>query len=377
MLQSEERAVDDAGAGRFARRAGDRPLDERKIELRDGAGRTWRVAGPRAGVFEVDPHTAADLAVAAGRLVKSHCDEDTIDDHDLLIGAEVALRQASPDLLSALVRFRLSGTRDGIMLVRGLAIDDPLPATPPDGTFKGPWHQLGIATVTQLMLMSALGDVISYADEKEGHLVQDICPVPGAERRQENTGSCLLELHTEDGFHPNMPHFLSLLTLRPDQENRALTVAAGIRAVLPMLDPDHVQVLREPQFRIRLASSFVGTDKTVYSPAMPVLTGAVTDPDLCVDFHATEAMTPQAAAALDALRTLMLGALVGLVLQPGDLLIVDNRKAVHGRTGFTPSYDGEDRWLRRCFAVADIRASHPLLYPSSRVHRPLSEAVIG
>jgi L-asparagine oxygenase len=153
-----------------------------------------------------------------------------------------------------------------------------------------------------------------------------------------------------------------------------MTVACGIRAILPRLEASVVEVLRQPLFRIGLASSFAGAGVKRYSAPMPVLSGCPIDPDLCVDFHAMEAMTPVAAYAFEDLREHMLGSLVGVALQPGEMLIVDNRKAVHGRTGFSPHYDGEDRWLRRCFAVADIRASHPMRYPASRVHRPLELA---
>ena len=41
----------------------------------------------------------------------------------------------------------------------------------------------------------------------------------------------------------------------------------------------------------------------------------------------------------------------------GDLLIVDNRRAVHGRSQFTPRYDGFDRWLQRMSVVRDPIAS--------------------
>ena len=30
-------------------------------------------------------------------------------------------------------------------------------------------------------------------------------------------------------------------------------------------------------------------------------------------------------------------------LEPGDLLIINNRKSLHGRSCFTPRYDGKDR----------------------------------
>jgi L-asparagine oxygenase len=345
-------------------------VPERRLQ----AGELECAEAPEAAVLEVDAATAEDIAKAGRELAAAHAGDrapDGLDNEELMIRCEIALRLASPELLNALLSFRIRVSRDGILLLRGLPIDDPLPPTPTNGAYDGTWGSLAVSTVGQLMVMSALGDVIAYEDEKNGRLVQDICPVPGAEQRQENTGSCLLELHTEDGFHPNKPHFLSLMCLRADHERRAMTVAGSVRAVLPVLDIDDLRILREPLFRIRLASSFVGTDQVAYSSAMPVLSGSWSDPELCVDFHAMEALNDRAAQALDALRELMLQSLVGTVLEPGDLLVVDNRKAVHGRTGFAPRYDGEDRWLRRCFAVADIRASQPQLRRSSRVHRPL------
>lgn len=342
----------------------------RELAVTDATGRSWSVAEPQESAVHADAQVAASLAAGAREIARKYADRP-IDDHDLLVEAEVAMRRSSTDLICRLVGFRLAGSRDGILLLRGLPLDDELPPTPRGGAFPGAWSELGVASIVQLMVMSVLGDVISYADEKDGRLIQDICPVPGAEQRQENTGSCLLELHTEDGFHPNKPHFLSLLCLRSDHTGEAMTVAGGVRTVLPLLSPKHARVLREPWYRVRLASSFVGTERTTYSAPMPVLSGPVDDPDLCVDFHATEPMTDLARDAVEELRGLLLSSLVGTVLEPGDMLLVDNRKAVHGRTDFSPRYDGEDRWLRRCFAVTDIRASHELLYPSSRVHEPL------
>src|SRR5436305_891520 len=35
------------------------------------------------------------------------------------------------------------------------------------------------------------------------------------------------------------------------------------------------------------------------------------------------------------------------VLDPGQLLLVDNDVVVHGRVPFTPRYDGTDRWIKR------------------------------
>ena len=345
-----------------------------ELMVTDPSGQDWRIGEPTSHVYQLDRGESVDLANAARRVAAALRNIDSIDDHALLVRAEVAMRVASPALVESLIDFRINSSRDGVMVVRGMPIDHVLPETPMGGNFHGSWRSLPVSTLGQLMVMSVLGDVISYADEKEGRLIQDVCPVPGAETRQENSGSCLLELHTEDGFHPSMPHFISLLGLRSDHERCAVTVGSGIRAALPLLDPETVATLRRPEFRVRLASSFVGQDAVVHTPPIPVLSGHVDDPDLCVDFHAMEPMTASAARAFVALRDALMSTMVGTVLGPGDLLVVDNRKAVHGRTGFVPRYDGHDRWLRRCFTVTDIRASHEQRFPDSRVHRPLTIA---
>jgi alpha-ketoglutarate-dependent taurine dioxygenase len=42
------------------------------------------------------------------------------------------------------------------------------------------------------------------------------------------------------------------------------------------------------------------------------------------------------------------------VLADGDLLVIDNDRAVHGRTPFIPRYDGTDRWLKRALVVTSL-----------------------
>ena len=46
-----------------------------------------------------------------------------------------------------------------------------------------------------------------------------------------------------------------------------------------------------------------------------------------------------------------------VVLEAGDLLVVDNTVAVHGRSPFVPRFDGTDRWLQRTFVVTDLAPS--------------------
>jgi L-asparagine oxygenase len=288
----------------------------------------------------------------------------------VLTATELAGHALPADLVRELISFRRTGNPLGTLVIRNLPIEADLPPTPADG-YVPDWQALPVATVVQLAVCSHLGDVIGYADEKRGHLIQEVVPISGARDRQENSGTVLLELHTEDGFHPFKPDVLTLLCLRPDHERRGRTLTGAVARILPRLSAGCVDALRRPLYRIRHSSSFAGTGSAGHSPPVAVLTGPPEDPDVTADFHAMEPLTPGARRALAELRTVLRGALVGTVLEPGTMLVVDNRVAVHGRTGFTARHDGTDRWLRRCFTVADLRRSRAGRPGGSRVCAPL------
>ncbi|MFJ9562753.1 TauD/TfdA family dioxygenase [Streptomyces fuscichromogenes] len=308
--------------------------------------------------------------------IAHECDGRSLHDADLLHAVELATAALPPTVRKALISFRDKGNAAGCLLLTGLPVG-PLPATPDSDEREPAWWEVPVPTLSQLMVMSVLGRSLAYSDEKLGNLVQDICPKKGAERRQENSGSVLLDLHTEDAFHPHPPHFVSLLCLRGDRDDVSATVTAGMGDVRPLLDAQTVDALREPEFRTRFSTSFV-SDRTdaVQTGPMPVLTGADECPDLRVSFHGTVAVTPRARAALGRLRLAMERSLKGLVLQPGDLVVLDNRRAVHGRTAITPYFDGMDRWLRRSFAVTDLRPVNGRLGEGRR-YRPVTGGHLG
>src|SRR5205085_3729843 len=65
----------------------------------------------------------------------------------------------------------------------------------------------------------------------------------------------------------------------------------------------------------------------------------------------------EAQSALDSLVAALELKLRRVVLEPGDCLVIDNYKAVHGRQPFTARYDGRDRWLKRINITRDLRKS--------------------
>lgn len=131
--------------------------------------------------------------------------------------------------------------------------------------------------------------------------------------------------------------------------NTASRTAAGLD-----LSELNVEVLFEPRFRIVASEELVRV--------RPVLFGAADSPYLRVDPIYTEALPgdTEAQAAFDALCRQLSDNLVDVVLDQGDVLLVDNYRVVHGRRPFAARFDGTDRWLRRLSVVRDLRPTRHL-----------------
>ncbi|MEU7559135.1 TauD/TfdA family dioxygenase [Streptomyces eurythermus] len=278
-----------------------------------------------------------------------------------------ACREMSEELPERLRRrlraFRHDPRADGMLLVRNLP---SAPALAPTPTVQESVERAATPAAGTIALVSSqLGEVIAYRDEKSGALVQNVVPVAGREEQQSNAGSVPLELHVENAFHPYRPDMVALLCLRPDHDGGAGLRVASIRRAVALLPHDVRKVLGEERFRTEVPPSFGGPGGQ--APPHPVLYGDFDDPDVRVDFHATHPEDGQAAEAMTVLRAALDTVTRAVYLRPGDLAIVDNRVTLHGRTHFTPRYDGEDRWLHRTFIHLDHRRSRALRADNGQV----------
>jgi alpha-ketoglutarate-dependent taurine dioxygenase len=229
-----------------------------------------------------------------------------------------------------------------------------LPPTPDRPTTPATKDQ--ISEFVLLTVARQLGQPVGYLPEHGGDLVQNILPVRGAEARQVSTSSRVeLMFHTEAAFHPHRPRYLLLLCLRGDSQAR--TTLASIREIVRMLPLGVRRTLFEPRFRTAADESYVGARPTHLGLAMPVLSGTWHEPSLVFDADLMVGIDEEADQALGALTAAVEACHTGVVLEPGDLLVVDNAVAVHGRSPFTPRFDGTDRWLQRTFVVSDLAPS--------------------
>lgn len=256
-------------------------------------------------------------------------------------------------VVRALYRYAAEGSATNTLLLRGLL--PSLPALPPTpDNLLSPPSSAAVDSCALLLLavMTRLGAPFTFATLYEGRLVQHVAPVPGQEHAQTSGGSkAQLDWHVEDAFSADRCDYVGLLCLRGAAD--ATTLSSTVRA--SDLDPAAVELLRQPRYGV-VPDLAHGDDADPVPVA--VLEGPGDDVELCVDaiyLRPLDAGDRAAASALAHLHERLGQLSVGHVLVAGDLLVVDNRRAVHARTPFRPRYDGHDRWLLRVMACADGR----------------------
>ncbi|WP_221354530.1 TauD/TfdA family dioxygenase [Streptomyces beigongshangae] len=214
-------------------------------------------------------------------------------------------------------------------------------------------HDLWLA----LVAMQA-GDPVCWQTLQDGRLFNDVLPIRGEEHAQTGHGSLHhLDFHVEDAFDDHRCDVLALLCLRnPDL---VATTVADVGA-LAGIGADDDELLRRPRFGILPDPEHLRTSRSADpSPVWrPVLSGG-SQPYLRVDpaYTTTAPGDDASAQAFSRLCRRLEAALVRVRLGPGDLVVIDNHRAVHGRDPFAPRYDGTDRWLRKLTLTFDLQRS--------------------
>lgn len=281
---------------------------------------------------------------------------------ELIQELPVAARRLPERLLRFLDAFRREEPAGGFVLGGWTVDDDELGPTP--AHWRRPAGTASAASVHELYLLlvaSVLGDVFAWSTVQDGSLVQDLMPVRG-EELEKNAGSSasVLDLHTEDAFSALRCDYLGLLCLRND--DRVPTVYAPFDPA--RLSREQRRILSEPRYLLlpdeeHLRRAAERGEKPPAPPRTGVLFGGDSTPYLAFDeyFIETGPEDEEARAALAALTGQLQRSRSDVALAPGDLLMVDNYRSVHGRQPFPARYDGRDRWLKRVSVTRDLRRS--------------------
>lgn len=260
------------------------------------------------------------------------------------------LSQIEGGVVLEVAKFSRAQRLGGVLLCRGLDVGEvgPTPAGPRAAVSKD-----SVSERSLLSLASLLGRVVGYAPEHEGDVVQNIVPVKQLATEQSSTSSSVtLAFHTEAAFHPHKPRYLLLLCLRGDPE--AATTYALRSDVLALLTEQTKQDLARKEYCTGVDSSYNPGPGAVSKPH--AVLGAGVTPVWCWDEELTQGSTTRAREALLDLAMAVAACSKAVVLEEGDLLVLDNNSVVHGRSPFSPRFDGTDRWLQRSFVVPDLAA---------------------
>jgi L-asparagine oxygenase len=259
-----------------------------------------------------------------------------------------------------LANFVNHGSETGFLLIRRIPIDfRTLSKTPKDNT-----QRLGEKTTfakVQAILLHVVGEMIAYEAEGCGRLFQDVIPMADMENEQTSLGSNIeLEIHTEQAFSNLRPDILSLACLRGDAN--AFTNILPVHIILQHLSQEERAMLHEPLWKTGVDLSFklFGQDfKEGYIRGpLSILQGEnEDDPQLVFDQDLMAGLTEDANRLLHKIVDIYYRHRIMHNFKSGEIMMVDNRRAIHGRSAFYPRYNGYDRFLVRCFATLDFERS--------------------
>jgi L-asparagine oxygenase len=258
-----------------------------------------------------------------------------------------------------LKNFATKGSESGFLLIQGITINpNKIPKTPEGNNYKV--GEKTLLAKIQAILVSAMGEMISYEAECYGNLFQDIVPLKTMEKAQTSLGSnAELEIHTEQAFSKLKPDILSLACLRGD--TNAYTHIFPVHTILNNLTTEEKALLREPLWYTGVDLSFKLNnndflDGDLRGP-LPIISGPPTDPTLIFDQDLMKGTTKESTNVIKKIIDIYYQYKIRHNLKRGEILLIDNNRALHGRSAFKPKYDGEDRFLIRCFATFDLLKS--------------------
>ncbi|MDZ5637350.1 MULTISPECIES: TauD/TfdA family dioxygenase [unclassified Janthinobacterium] len=243
-------------------------------------------------------------------------------------------------LSKALFDFRM-GRSGSVLLIKGLLTQQHVPPTP---ALRGnTWNKTTLAARKIMCIaLSQLGHIYNFLGKKDFDYIDDVFPIYRDRNEQLGSNCDFLEWHVEDGFHPAKADLAALFCLRGD----AAVQTHICKAQDLDLDANFRAELMKKNFLIQVDPTFQPGSGAEGQFRCAVLSEGE-DPEIIYDPAYMIGATPEAQAALKHVHDCIQAAYQSITLEPGDLLVFDNRRVMHARSAYQPAYDGSDRWLLR------------------------------
>lgn len=133
--------------------------------------------------------------------------------------------------------------------------------------------------------------------------------------------------------------------MRSDHDGLAETPVASIIEAIQHVPETAIAILEAPLFRIQPTKMF--EQQHIKARTLPVLRGSREEPAMTIHFSLMKGVSEDAEWALECLKNALKKVVVSQVIQPGELVIMDNRVTfmdgphfIRGLMGKTVGYNG-------------------------------------
>jgi len=299
------------------------------------------------------------------KLLKEMCPEDSPVETDRFLREAHVLAHGLPKRIRReLYEFKLFESSPGICIRHNPVRSESIGPTPDHIPSREEKLYITREEMLHVLYASLLGEVFAWSSIQNGNIINEVIPLRENEEKPMSSGSrYFFGFHTEDAFHQYSGDYFGLMCLR--NPARTATVISTLGAA--DLDDETKRILSEPRFTV---GANIAHSVAKVSDKVPILFGHKDSPYLRINLNADPEVENdgEAQAALEKLVMTLNKNACEVVLDRGDCFYLDNFRAVHGRAPYTPSYDGQDRWLKRLYITSYLRKSRDLRdSPESRI----------
>ncbi|MDF1779827.1 MAG: TauD/TfdA family dioxygenase [Alcanivoracaceae bacterium] len=226
------------------------------------------------------------------------------------------------------------------------------------------------ARATVLAIHSLLGmETISYGTENNGELFVNLVPIDGQGAYAEKSKNAMRG-HTDAASFPfsgerdhdqpriaPSPDLVTLIGLR--NPSKVPTTIMPLKKVVSGLDQQTIEVLQEPRFSIRPQKTFIeGMQKKLGRvhvlhrvPLLRILRTSLLSirysHSSVVSYDSADSVSEE---ACNRLQQACAHSVEELVIEPGDILVINNRSCLHGRRSLGEE-GNNGRWLIRAYGL--------------------------
>ena len=241
------------------------------------------------------------------------------------------------------------------LLIENLPIDPHLPPCPTNGVRPAGKSWQSESALLQVANAAGLRP-FGYVEENNSALIHQITPAAGHGREVSSAGVAALGFHSDLAIlrAPYRPHFLFLAGLRNEASTPTLIAELDDAvAALHQRGPSLVETLREPRFRLEsppLLQLWGG--KSLRSEPRPLIAPGPLGRDvIAANLNSALATDPEAQVALLAFQEVLPEVTRPIVISPGEALLFNNERCLHGR----PAIQRGQRWLQRLYCRDSLR----------------------